>query len=179
MVQETTTSRDINQGTCRRQPDIILSHGHFNQCIGLNVTAEYSFIKLHYHTSSPKIKKFPVTFQGPGLNCRSASGILLFVVSINGSSVQCNPWSDLLNNGVVRCTYRCKCPDVCSVLEAYIDTRSPVSVCEIFAWCILVRICFISIPWICKNYKHMIDLLHKLRAVLETCHHAVMSSREL
>ena len=146
-VQETTTSRDVNQGTCRRQPDVILFQGHFNQCIGLNATAEYSTTKLHYHTSSPKINIFSVTFQGAGLNCRSASGILLFAVSVNGSSMQCNPWSDLLNNDVVRCTYKCKCPDVCSVLEAYIDARFPVSVCEIFAWCILVGDCIISIPW--------------------------------
>ena len=120
-----------NHGACPREPDIIVVQGDFNECIGLNTTTGYSSTKLQYHTSYPKMKNFPVTLQGPGLSCRSAIGIVVYAVSVNGSTVRCNLRSDLLSNGVVRCNYRCKCPDVCSLLEAYIYNSYPASLCQI------------------------------------------------
>ena len=127
-TQETSTRGEVSVETCERQPDIVIFPGNFSGCFGLNTTT-----KLQYHTSHPKIIGFPVTFEGPGLNCNPATGIQLYVVSMNGSSTRCNPWSDLLSNGVVRCTYRCKCADVCSLLEAYIVDRYPATVCRIIA----------------------------------------------
>ena len=131
-VQEKSTIEKVDYSSCGRQPNSAILSGYFKDCTKMIATVEYHYTKLQYHTFNPKIKAFPVTFEGTGLNCKSATQILLYVASVNDSLIRCNLWSDLLSNGVARCSYRCKCPEVCSVLEVYLDNRYTASICQIF-----------------------------------------------
>ena len=126
-----TTGRQVNQWACRRQPDIITFARHFNNCIVLNKSIEYPSTKLQHHLSYSMKSSFFVTVIGVGLNCKPIGGMLLVAVSLNGNPKICTTLIGSEDNGMVKCQYRCHCPDVCSALEAYIDDESYVTVCEI------------------------------------------------
>ena len=114
--------------------DLHVSARNLTKCMSLDSSGGESLVRVHIHLTVPKQRTFPVYLSGIDLNCNPIGGIAMLIISNNGDLIRCKALVSSHEEGIVTCPYECKCPDICSVVVAYIDDKVTLSLCKIGGW---------------------------------------------
>ena len=129
-----STKRNEMEDTCYRVPDIHISSVNLTECLSLHTSGNHRSVRVHIHLTIARKRTFRVSLSGTGLNCSPGGGMAMSTTSVNGGSIWCKALVGSHEEGLVTCSYECKCPDVCNSTVAYINTNMGLSLCKFRGW---------------------------------------------
>ena len=152
-------------GFCFWVPDLYISSKNISSCMTLHPIGSDRPVALQINLTSPRQRSFHVSLSGVGINCSPVGRIVMSTISSNEDLIHCKSLVASHDDGLVTCTYQCKCTDVCSNAVAYFNNKMEVSLCKISGWFVLTSA---ILSFMHKYAEHTFITLRELKLSLST-----------